>query len=121
MLDALTAKTVRSRTMTRDVLFKVASRLARPLASTALIGGALILLVAPACGEEGIGDPCIPEQEYNADFLGFDAKELNVESKSFQCRTRICLVHHFQGRVSCPYGQGSGGEAPTDATSCTVP
>jgi hypothetical protein len=36
---------------------------------------------------------------------GFDLKEANIESRSFQCRTRICLVNHFQGRVSCPTGQ----------------
>jgi hypothetical protein len=109
--------------MTRDVLLKAAARIGRPLASTIVIGGALLMLVGPGCSEEGIGDPCTPEQEYNADFLGFDAKEVNVESKSFQCRTRLCLVHHFQGRVSCPYGQGPGGEAPAGANtaSCTIP
>ncbi|HYQ15395.1 MAG TPA: hypothetical protein VEQ58_06555, partial [Polyangiaceae bacterium] len=33
--------------------------------------------------------------------------ETNVESRSFQCETRLCLVNHFQGRVSCPFGQNS--------------
>lgn len=97
------------------------SRFGRPVLFTAMLSVGLLAIPAPACSDEGIGDPCVPEQEYNADFLGFDAKEVNVESKSFQCRTRLCLVHHFQGRVSCPYGQNETGEAPPNATKCTVP
>lgn len=58
-----------------------------------------------ACQSGGIGDPCIPEDEYNAAFAGFKLTEENIESRSFQCSTRICLVNHFQGRTSCPEGQ----------------
>jgi hypothetical protein len=58
-----------------------------------------------ACQSGGIGDPCIPEDEYSADFAGFKVTEENIESRSFQCSTRICLVNHFQGRVTCPLGQ----------------
>lgn len=58
-----------------------------------------------ACQSGGIGDPCIPEDEYDADFAGFKVTEENIESRSFQCSTRICLVNHFQGRVTCPLGQ----------------
>lgn len=58
-----------------------------------------------ACQSGGVGDPCIPEDEYNPDFAGFKVTEENIESRSFQCQTRICLVNHFQGRVSCPLGQ----------------
>lgn len=57
------------------------------------------------CEPGGVGDPCIPEDEYHQDFSSFAVSEVNVESKSFQCVTRVCLVNHFQGRVSCPYGQ----------------
>lgn len=125
VLDAVAHETVPSAPMTSDVLglpiTKSASWFVRPLITAGLIGGALLLIVGPGCADEGIGDPCTPEQEYNADFLGFDAKEVNVESKSFQCRTRLCLVNHFQGRVSCPYGQGPGGEAPAGGAACTVP
>jgi hypothetical protein len=122
MLDALGGKTVPSRSMTRDLLLvKYASRIVRPLATAVAIGGSLLFVAGPGCENEGIGDPCIPEQEYNSDFLGFNEKEVNTESKSFQCRTRLCLVHHFRGRVSCPYGQGIGGEAPPGGSACTVP
>ena len=65
-----------------------------------------------ACQSGGIGDPCIPEDEYSADFAGFKVTEENIESRSFQCSTRICLVNHFQGRVTCPFGQA----APTICT-----
>jgi hypothetical protein len=58
-----------------------------------------------ACQSGGVGDPCVPEDEYNTDFAGFKVTEENIESRSFQCQTRICLVNHFQGRVSCPFGQ----------------
>jgi hypothetical protein len=122
MLDALEPKPITSSAkMTRTVT--AALRQGRPLLTVALIGGSLLLLTAPSpgCADEGIGDPCIPEQEFNPDFLGFDAKEVNVESKSFQCRTRLCLVHHFQGRVSCPNGQNTEGEPPPGVGACTVP
>jgi hypothetical protein len=85
-----------------------------------LLGGVLFA-AAPGCGDEGVGDPCTPEQEYDPAFNGFDEKEVNVESKSFQCRTRICLVNHFRGRVSCPYGQSAEGAGPGEAGNCTVP
>ncbi|MGC4089583.1 MAG: hypothetical protein QM756_17180 [Polyangiaceae bacterium] len=67
---------------------------------TALALGAL----SAACTPGGVGDPCTPEDEYLTTFSGFSVEEVNVESRSFQCETRICLVNHFQGRVSCPYG-----------------
>ena len=95
-------------TMTRTIL-------------TALALGAALLVAIPACKDDGVGDPCTPEQEYDPSFLGFDEKEVNVESKSFQCRTRVCLVNHFRGRASCAYGQNADGSAPTGASPCLVP
>lgn len=88
---------------------------------TAVLLGAGLLVTSQGCSNEGVGDPCTPEQEYNADFNGFDEKEVNIESKSFQCRTRVCLVNHFRGRVSCKYGQSADGQAPTNAQPCTIP
>lgn len=66
---------------------------------------ASLSFVGASCGIKGVGDPCIPEDEYLNNFSGFSQSEVNVESRSFQCLTRVCLVNHFQGRVSCPYGQ----------------
>lgn len=62
-------------------------------------------LTLGACESGGVGDPCIPEDEYRENFAGFKLSEENIESRSFQCKTRVCLVNHFQGRVSCPQGQ----------------
>ena len=81
------------------------------LAVISVVGIAVVPL---ACQSGGVGDPCTPEDEYDPGFSGFKITEDNVESRSFQCQTRICLVNHFQGRVSCPLGQ----QAPT---SCNGP
>ena len=86
------------------------------------LSGAALFIAIPACQDEGVGDPCTPEQEYNPSFIGFDEKEVNVESKSFQCRTRICLVNHFRGRASCPYGQSIDGNPPAGTkAACLIP
>jgi len=72
-------------------------------------------LTALGCEPGGVGDPCIPEDEYQVTFGGYAETEADVETKSFQCVTRVCLVNHFRGRVSCPYGQAKG------AGDCSVP
>jgi hypothetical protein len=83
---------------------------------------AVTVLSGTGCNSTGVGDPCVPEQEYDPTFLGFNVQEVNVESKSFQCQTRLCLVNHFQGLVSCPYGQDSQGNPPPGAkTACLTP
>jgi len=71
----------------------------------ALVSVGALGLVPIACQSGGVGDPCTPEDEYTSTFSGFNVDEENIESRSFQCATRICLVNHFQGRVSCPQGQ----------------
>jgi hypothetical protein len=69
-----------------------------------------------------VGDPCIPDEEHRQDFAGFGITEANVESGSLACETRVCLVNHFQGRVSCPYGQDDLSLPDADpATAVTVP
>lgn len=62
-------------------------------------------MFANGCQSGGVGDPCTPEDEYQQTFSGFTADEINLESRSFQCETRVCLVNRFRGRVSCPLGQ----------------
>jgi len=87
----------------------------RKITGFSLLATALLGLFPLACQPGGVGDPCTPEDEYEVGFSGYASKEVNVESKSFQCETRVCLVNHFQGRVSCKYGQEAG------AGNCTVP
>jgi hypothetical protein len=82
-----------------------------------LAGMALFPSFLEGCAQTGVGDPCTPEQEYDPTFLGFQATEVNVESKSFDCQTRLCLANHFQGRVSCPYGQTKTGGPPATTSS----
>ena len=78
----------------------------RNLSLATLVSFSLSLsLFALGCESGGVGEPCTPEDEYQAAFSGFGVTEVNVESRSYSCETRVCLVNHFQGRVSCPYGQ----------------
>jgi hypothetical protein len=86
------------------------------------------LLLLLACGvlsstlaacESGVGDPCVPEEEYLETFSGFSAEEVVAETRSLQCETRVCLVNHFQGRVSCPYGQTA--QQTASGPRCVVP
>jgi hypothetical protein len=85
---------------------------------TFFAGLALALSGALACESGGVGDPCTPEDEFFDTFSGFSLGEVNVESRSFQCETRVCLVNKFQGRVSCPYG--TNGTNPDPAAIPTV-
>lgn len=79
--------------------------LSSPLAKLKFLLVPVFGLATFACKPGGVGDPCIPEDEYLLDFAGYSETEVNVESRSFQCETRVCLVNHFRGRASCPYGQ----------------
>jgi hypothetical protein len=88
------------------------SRFRTWLAASLFVSG---MLTIPGCDAEGIGDPCVPEDEYSDTFSGFALSEVSSESRSFQCQSRLCLVNHFQGRVSCPYGQVAEGGG------CTLP
>lgn len=87
----------------------------------------LSALGAMGCTPGGVGDPCTPEDEYQQTFSGFQVTETNVESRSFQCATRICLVNHFQGRVSCKLGQtapfdpATGTAASPFKPTCSIP
>jgi hypothetical protein len=83
-----------------------------------LLGLAAVAALAAiplACQSGGVGDPCTPDDESSALFDGFDISETYIESRAFQCSTRICLVNHFQGRVSCPLGQAA---APLGPSGC---
>ncbi len=79
----------------------------RPINGSWLVAGTLGIVLM-GCQSGGVGDPCTPEDEYQSTFSGFDVGEVNVESRSYQCETRVCLVNHFQGRTTCPYGQAEG-------------
>ncbi len=100
-----------------------------------LAGSAVFLLVAlgsalcavPGCSagagsaSESVGNPCVPLIENDATFGGFQEREVNVESGSPSCATSVCLINHFRGRVSCPYGQTVDGMGPSGASACKTP
>jgi len=89
-----------------------------------LLVAATLGLSALGCESGGVGDPCTPEDEYQQGFNGYGVTEVNIESKSFQCETRVCIVNHFEGRVSCPYGQTDAdimNEGPTSPRRCRIP
>jgi hypothetical protein len=65
----------------------------------------MVAFSGTGCQPTGVGDPCTPEAEYSTSFLGFSDQEVSTESADYQCFSRLCLVNHFRGRVSCPYGQ----------------
>lgn len=104
----------------------------RWIISAVAVGAIAALWAAPGCAATGVGDPCIPDEEYDPTFQAFSLDDVNVESKSYVCLTRLCLVNHFQGRVTCPYGQTSAGVGPTGPANsnaaavssqygCTIP
>jgi hypothetical protein len=68
-----------------------------------------------------IGSACTIVKERDPAFSGFDRNEVTVESSAGEpSGAPVCLAYHFQGRVSCPYGQAASGPAQ-DAAPCTTP
>jgi hypothetical protein len=59
---------------------------------------------SPAAGLP-LGAPCTPDDEQQASFSGFSRSEVDIDEVTPQCASGTCLVDHFQGRVTCPYGQ----------------
>lgn len=67
----------------------------------------------------GLGGPCTPTVENDSGFPFFIAGSTLLEAGAPGCVSGSCLVHNFQGRVSCPYGQ-SEEQAQSDP-ACFVP
>lgn len=59
--------------------------------------------LAIGCGTQGVGDPCNPAPppptagEDAGYFLG---SEVYIETRSLQCRTRVCMVYKWDQRSS---------------------
>jgi hypothetical protein len=62
-----------------------------------------------------LGSVCVADLEKEPDFHGFRLDEVTV-SEQPSCESGLCLVAHFLGRVSCPYGQ-----RPDDLSQCFLP
>ena len=52
-----------------------------------------------------LGAPCLMGDEYLPTFNGYAVTEVTVDNQSSACDSGVCISNHFQGRVSCPYGQ----------------
>ncbi len=81
-----------------------------------MMGVIAIALLAVACAETGVGDPCVPEQVPAGGFL---ESETYLETSSVQCATRVCLVRGLGGDPtnlfpSCPLDDPDGD--PADST-----
>lgn len=59
-------------------------------------------------GTPGVGDPCTPDDEQQPYFGSYAFTEVNLANGFPGCATGLCLVNHYQGRVSCPQGQSAG-------------
>jgi hypothetical protein len=70
----------------------------------ACAGGLLREEDAPP-GSRATGEPCLPRDERRSDFNGFGIQDVTLDLGTPECQTNLCLVNHFQGRASCPYGQ----------------
>jgi hypothetical protein len=56
---------------------------------------------------DAIGTMCVPSSEANPAYPGSKVEILEIESHFDACASGVCLVNHFQGRVSCPLGQAA--------------
>ncbi|MBI4701533.1 MAG: hypothetical protein HY744_10295 [Deltaproteobacteria bacterium] len=69
-----------------------------------------------------MGENCTPSLEYRHDFAGFKLSESTIETGHSECGTGVCLVNHFQGRVTCPNGQNKpmpcGGDSDCGGEKC---
>jgi hypothetical protein len=75
-----------------------------------------------AGGPVPIGTPCIPPQEHDPTFQGSALAEIGVEPNAASCNGGVCVIDHFQGLSTCPYGQqADGGPVPGASSACTVP
>lgn len=58
-------------------------------------------LVAAACADEGVGDPCTPEAiPVKNGMYGFEATESYIEASSVQCRSRLCIVRQLDNHTN---------------------
>lgn len=115
----------------------------RALVSAAVLA---VSVSASACAPEAVGEPCLPSHptaapgaprnvEFGADAGFFEQGEVYIETRSLQCRTRVCMAYKWDEenqpdqrsrRVFCtcrcggPEGAGSGYCSCPDKFVCTT-
>ena len=90
-------------------------------------GGALTLeltsaLAGAPAGPVTVGAPCDADQPTDPTFSGSADTEISVDTlPNAPSGAPVCLVYHFTGLVSCPYGQDSAGAGPDGGAGCVTP
>ena len=104
---------------------------------------AFVCAIVVACGGEianrytnaQIGQPCMSVCENHTTFREFELNEVSVElpAPDADPGVLVCLMNHFRGRVTCPYGQSkdalelpavdgaSGGPFSSGVSECKTP
>lgn len=69
-----------------------------------------------------VGAPCVPGDERQSEFGGAEVTGVTLAMGHPACSSGLCLVNHFQGRVTCPYGQTEQDLTlpPDDGRRCRV-
>lgn len=68
-----------------------------------------------------VGAACVPERENDPTFEGYDETEVTLEVPlGTKSGGPVCLIDHFRGRVSCPYGQ-TDDHGAREAPTCRTP
>jgi hypothetical protein len=65
-----------------------------------------------------VGAPCVPDEEKSPQFEGSSAETISLGNNNPGCASRSCVINHFQGRVTCPYGQSASGQGPDGTPGC---
>jgi hypothetical protein len=68
-----------------------------------------------------VGTVCTPSEERSPSFPGFDDHLVTLDEGNAACSGGLCLVNHFQGLTTCPYGQDKNGNPPPGASACALP
>ncbi len=94
-----------------------------PQGAVALLGcGQTAASSSPsATSAASVGIACIPSEERSSAFAGFLTSQVTLDEGNSACGSDVCLVNHFEGLTSCPYGQDSTGAAPPGAQPCALP
>ncbi len=95
-----------------------------PVGAVALVGcgQTLTTCASGATPAPSIGVACTPSPEFSSTFGGFNYREVTLDENNAACNDGVCLVNHFQGLTSCPYGQDQNGlPVSVQTTACTVP
>jgi hypothetical protein len=78
---------------------------------------------SPGAGDAGpvIGTACVPSRENNSVFRSYSLGVIQIDPPVSVSGEPVCLVYHFLGFGTCPYGQDANGIAPAAATPCVRP